>query len=587
MGFDYTGFLGNDDYDPEGNGYSGLPGYGTNPNSGYNDPYGGGFGNPYYLDPSEYNFTSTPNDPNDYGNMSGYVRGFQPNSGGSSGYQNLAGQGGNAILRMLQGNGADLSSVLGAFSQGERNNRVLRGNLTQRYDQLMMEAERNRNANESDALKKSAQTSYILGGGSHFTPPNLSINGRTYNSPDLGFGPPPVSESERRGASTLQPQLERRLAPGGSYTPTPVGDYANPGTLENIGSYGAAGVGGLGAIASMMPNRGGQQDPNGGPDGQGGNTGGSAVNSAQRYASQGLAGLGTYNRIRNAMNAGNATGANGSWSSNGTFTGPSSYSGNAVGGVGETAGGAVNPAVTSGLGAASTAGSGLTSAGLLASRTTVPLMASGLPAGGTGLAGAGSSGATAGSTGAGAAGSAATWGANLARFGGGAAGAAAAAYQLAQNRSGMSNTLAGASGGASIGTMIMPGWGTAIGAGVGAAYGALQSWLTVTQNEHDGRAIHEEFVNRLGSEATDQQKQEAENAAHNGGWADPRQALSLIVVRDALARSGGMDGRTADLKAQALMRGLYDAQGGGLNDMQEAFSPIAQIMANQYGKARA
>lgn len=146
----------------------------------------------------------------------------------------------------------DLSSVLGAFSSGEKANRVLQGNMTQGYDKLMLDAQAGRNTNESDALKKLAQTSYITGGGSKFAPASFQLNGQSRTAPDLGFGPPPVSDAEKAGASTLQSQLQARLSPGGSYVPQPLNDYAKPGLAENIGSYGAAGVGGLGSILNML-----------------------------------------------------------------------------------------------------------------------------------------------------------------------------------------------------------------------------------------------------------------------------------------------------------------------------------------------
>jgi hypothetical protein len=166
-----------------------------------------------------------------------------------------SGQPGSAMAGLLgpqRGQGlADAASLLGAFSSGEKANRGLEGQFTQNHDRLMMDAQRERNTNESDAMKKLGQTSYLIGGGSQFKPPTLSIGGKTYNSPNLGFGPVAPSAAEKAGAGALQNQLQARLSPGGSYTPAPVGDYARPGTAEKIGSYGGLITGGLGALQSL------------------------------------------------------------------------------------------------------------------------------------------------------------------------------------------------------------------------------------------------------------------------------------------------------------------------------------------------
>lgn len=151
-------------------------------------------------------------------------------------------------------NMADLSSVLGGFSSGQKANRVQQGQFAQNYDKNMMEAEQLRNQNESDALKKLAQTSYLLNGGSHFTPPTLNLNNKTYTSPNLGYGPSPASAAQMQGAQALQDQLVARLSPGGSYTPQPLSSYATPGTAENIGSYGALGSGLLGTAGLLLGN---------------------------------------------------------------------------------------------------------------------------------------------------------------------------------------------------------------------------------------------------------------------------------------------------------------------------------------------
>lgn len=146
----------------------------------------------------------------------------------------------------------DLSDILGSFSSGEKANRALEGQFSQNYDNIMLDAAKNRRDDESDALKKLGQTAYLGQGGSHFAPGTVQLNGQTRQLQSYGLEPPKVSDAEKQGAATLEAQMLKRLEPGGSYTPTPLSNYAKPGLAENISSYGAAGVGGLGAIDQMM-----------------------------------------------------------------------------------------------------------------------------------------------------------------------------------------------------------------------------------------------------------------------------------------------------------------------------------------------
>lgn len=141
----------------------------------------------------------------------------------------------------------DVSKLLGNFSSGEKANRVVQGNATSRYDQQALADQTGRNQTESDALKKLAQTSYILSGG--FKPQNtqITLNGQTRALPQIGQAPLPSSAAQMAGAQSLQDQLGARLAPGGTVAPSPKDEYGGtPGTAENIGSYGAV-------IAGMLP----------------------------------------------------------------------------------------------------------------------------------------------------------------------------------------------------------------------------------------------------------------------------------------------------------------------------------------------
>ena len=142
---------------------------------------------------------------------------------------------------------ADLGSQLGNIAEAEAANRLNKGNLTQGYDRLNLEASAENRAREREALRGLAQTSYLMGGGAK--PLNLQVNSGMM--PDFGFGPRPASAAQMQGASTLQGTLLNRLTPQGQIQPTKP-DYLNRGTLEKIGSYGgmAAGIGGT--IYDMM-----------------------------------------------------------------------------------------------------------------------------------------------------------------------------------------------------------------------------------------------------------------------------------------------------------------------------------------------
>lgn len=179
---------------------------------------------------------------------------FQSASSATDGASGVA----NFLKKLFGGsqpgqNLSDLSSVLAGFTSGEKANRVIQGNFTQNYDRNMLQAQQDRNLNESDALKKLAQTSYITGGGSHFQlPTSLSLGGSQHSVPNLGYGPQAPTQAETQGASTLQSQLLARLMPGGSYTPQPLSSYATPGTAENVGNYAGPGAGAAGAIANIF-----------------------------------------------------------------------------------------------------------------------------------------------------------------------------------------------------------------------------------------------------------------------------------------------------------------------------------------------
>lgn len=172
---------------------------------------------------------------------------------------------GSMIQKLLNPQGlADASSVLGGIGEAEANNRYRKGNLTQNYDRLMMEAQQDRRANETDAMRKLAMTGYIGQGGSHFTPPTIELNGRQRTAPSFpGIAPTPISDAQKQAAATLEQQMLQRVQPGGSYTPTDLSSYADRGALEKVGSYGGMALGGLGAFLDMFGGKiPGLPDPN-------------------------------------------------------------------------------------------------------------------------------------------------------------------------------------------------------------------------------------------------------------------------------------------------------------------------------------
>lgn len=163
---------------------------------------------------------------------------------------------GSTMTKLLGSGGStnlmDAGKALTNFGQGQTNHRVTTGNQMQDYDKLALEAQKGRNENESDALQKLNETSYIQGGGSTYKPPTPTINGKTYNLPDLGLGPAPITPAMKTAASDLQAQLMNRFKPGGSVTPTDPKTYTQPSGAEKVGEYGGLGVAGLNLIGNFL-----------------------------------------------------------------------------------------------------------------------------------------------------------------------------------------------------------------------------------------------------------------------------------------------------------------------------------------------
>lgn len=110
---------------------------------------------------------------------------------------------------------------------------------------MALGAQKARAEDETSSLKHLAQTGYLQGKSGMTMDP-----GRF--SPYAQGMMPKISDAQRQGAATLEPQLLKRLAPGGTISPEDITKYARPGTLENIAGYGGAAASVLGGINKMM-----------------------------------------------------------------------------------------------------------------------------------------------------------------------------------------------------------------------------------------------------------------------------------------------------------------------------------------------
>lgn len=170
-----------------------------------------------------------------------------------------AAAGGSGVIKRLLGGAEgvssgmeDIGSLLGKYADTEAANREDKWRATNAYDNQRLAAEQNQRLAETDAVKKLAQTSYLERGGNPYTPARVNSG----QLPDYGFGPVATSAAQRAGASTLKDQLLKRLQPGGTFQPTPMEGYMNPGVGEKVGEYGSLIGSGIGAIYKILGNRG-------------------------------------------------------------------------------------------------------------------------------------------------------------------------------------------------------------------------------------------------------------------------------------------------------------------------------------------
>lgn len=437
----------------------------------------------------------------------------------------------------------DIGSAIEQIANGERANRITKGDFTQNYDQLMMAAEKNRNANEADAMRKLAQTGYLLGGGNPYHPASLNFGGTQVALPDFGFGPKAPSAAQQQGASTLQGQLLNRLKPGGSYTPQPLSGYATPGLLENITRFGGAGAGILGAIGNIMKN----------------------TNLAKKAG-------GVVSHL-----LGSGGGADLGFDTAGGMA-PAALPTSAA--LDAAAAGVAPPAV----------GSGLTAGGLLSSlsmpSSTVEGLMNAAPADLSSIANNAGDFASGSGSGGGLGGNLIS---KIPGLGGEVgsviskvlplAGAVTGGIGLMHEAGLGGDIMHGAETGASIGS-IVPGLGTLVGGGIGAGVGALRHLLSgidgPSKQELAGRQTQATGTDQYTQGATDAERQEAQNA----GWGNANDALGLIMTRDALMKNG-LAGDQAEKQAENLWGNFMGSTKQGTNAEQNALSNLYSATGRQ------
>lgn len=159
------------------------------------------------------------------------------------------------------------------------------------------------------------------------------------------------------------------------------------------------------------------------------------------------------------------------------------------------------------------------------------------------------------------------------------AGAVTEGYNFLKDRgTPLGNVLHGAGTGASIGSMFAPGVGTLIGGGIGALAGGVKDLFNIgkpSQTELEGRGAQSKITDSIGAYATPKQLQDAQNA----GWDDPKQALNLIVTRDALIKQG-VSPEEAVKRSDSMVGSMNSAEKQGGLAVGHAGTSIAQLLAS-------
>lgn len=164
---------------------------------------------------------------------------------------------------------AQIASLLGAFSMGEKADRTLRSEWQQNYDRMMLEADLARQrlgleaqaaqgALARSALDTMARTATLLNRGtSSGDIPPIQLRGRTVPVPRFPWTPGPPSQEEIELARLLRERaLEQArhgiTVPEPTHVPT---RPSGPGLLERLGSYGGAAAGIIGTLFGAQPPR--------------------------------------------------------------------------------------------------------------------------------------------------------------------------------------------------------------------------------------------------------------------------------------------------------------------------------------------
>lgn len=124
------------------------------------------------------------------------------------------------------------SRMLGAFGEQQAQNRGSQAELALAGDQANLQANADNRTGESDALKKLAQSNYIL---NHQQAP-LPAGAR-----DFGFSQAP-SDAQKTAAQQLQDEMQKRIASGG-FHPQDYSQYGTPGTGERLAGLGSIAAG--------------------------------------------------------------------------------------------------------------------------------------------------------------------------------------------------------------------------------------------------------------------------------------------------------------------------------------------------------
>lgn len=116
------------------------------------------------------------------------------------------------------------SRMLGAFGESEAQNRGSQAELALARDRMQLDARQDTRVGESDALRKLAQTNYILNHKDTPLPPGAR---------DYGFRQP-VGDAQRQSAQVLQDTAQKRIADGGFQPQNYQDQYGKPGKGERL-----------------------------------------------------------------------------------------------------------------------------------------------------------------------------------------------------------------------------------------------------------------------------------------------------------------------------------------------------------------